>query len=109
VRINRNLSVSGRNLSVLSAEMSALLLILILALIGSEVFPSPVQAWGNPVGLVEATAAGDLPVESAVDHTGFQPGTGDADPGPVTARSLDKSLGLLAAGALLMLVFSIDN
>ena len=97
--MNRNLSVSGRNLSVLSAELSALLLILVLALIGPAVCPSP----------VEAAAAGDLPVQSAADHTGFQPVTGDAGTGPVTARNLDKSLGLLAAGALLMLVFSIDN
>lgn len=89
----------NRNLSVLSAELSALLLILALVLIGPAVCPSP----------VEAAAAGDLPVQSAADHTGFQPVTGGADLLPVTDRTPGQGLWLLAAAALLMLVFSIDN
>jgi|GEM_PF-5530637 len=108
--MNRNLSVSGRNLSVLTAEMSALLLILVLALIGSAVCPSPVQAWGAPVGTVEAAAAGSsFTMLTTAGHIGIKPEAGGVDPGPVTDRHPGQGLWLLAAAALLMLVFSIDN
>jgi hypothetical protein len=116
-----------RKLSVLTWNLSALLLILVSGLIGAAVSPLPVQARTVPLRQVEAVGSGAgftlltaadcgsgkrwLP-ESFLRRPAFHlsgPKPGGGYPLPVTDPAALKGWALFAAAALLMLIFSVEN